>query len=111
MGTKTLSNSLANEQELAIQTQVMAIREQLMEYFKGTCVQRLADGAKIEIATVYPAHTRFTYERRELENRQPARVYLDQVPILGLIKAPDSVTFYEGTLGRSPQLREIKLQI
>lgn len=96
----------------AIRHIVMASREELMSYFKGTCISRVVTqslGRQLvyfhDIA--YGERTNYFYQRREYSNTQPKRLYLDQIPILEVGKAPDTVAFYPGVMQRSPEFQMI----
>lgn len=91
---------------IEVQTTVMAIREELMNYFKGTCVERVTTDRNIR--TVGLGATRgYYYLRRQTENESPRLLLIGDVPIATLRLSPDRVTFHRGSLSRSKQLREV----
>lgn len=105
MGT-TKSGSVGSL-DVGIQTTVMAIREELMDYFKGTCIQRVTENSGVRLSRV-EEHLTYTYLRRDAENTRTARIYLKDVPILTVKSSPDKVIFHNFLLHRSPQLRKVK---
>lgn len=99
-------------EEVAIQTLVMAIRERLMEYYKGTCVRRVVDSPTVKIVNLSQyASTRYSYQRQNLEQEQPAMILVDGCPIVTVRKAPARATFHTAVLFRSPQLTQVHKQL
>lgn len=100
MGTDELANS--------IETTVVAIREDLMSYFKGTCVDYMTDHTGLSLNNGYASSYSFRYQRRQRENQEFKIMVLgDRVPIFGLQKAPEKIIFYTGVLNRSKELRKV----
>lgn len=93
-------------QKIAIETTTMAIREILMEYFKGTCVERLTEGVDIQLFSL-PSERQYQYMRRESDNQRRMMVRLNGLPIMTIQCAPERVLFHAKVLNRSPQLREV----
>jgi hypothetical protein len=91
--------------DIAIESTIMAIREVLMEYFKGTCVQRMTD-SQVFLA-VPSTYAEYQYQRIELQNKQPRNLMLSGFSLLEVSKLPDTVTLNVKVFDRSPQLREV----
>lgn len=91
-----------------IEGTAMAIREIVMEYFKGDCIQKLVDNPYLEVKTVNPPQRgTYYFERRQRENEQSKMVLLAGSPLFTMKKLPDKVTFHEVVMMRSPQMREL----
>jgi len=103
MGT----NNSVQQVDIGIQTIVMAIREELMSYFKGTCVQRLTTGSNVRMSTVGEHMENYQYVRRQAQNEQAQILWVGTAPILTVKQAPDRIIFHLTVLNRSPQMREI----
>lgn len=84
----------------------MAIREQLMEYFKGTCVERFTDGSNVFLREL-GGSSRYQYQRENTMRTRPCELMLGDLPLLKVQKMPDKVIFYEKILTRSPQLQAV----
>ena len=93
--------------DINIQTTVMAIREELMNYFKGGCVQTMVQNSPVQFSRI-EGRTRYQYEREEIRNKQPRIVNLGNAPIMTVQKSPDKVTLHAAVLNRSPQFRAIR---
>lgn len=101
--------SRSNDNRL-VETTIMAIREQLMEYFKGTCIERFTTESNITLrGSNYIG--RHNYEREDYERRRPCEVLIADVPIMTLKKSADEIVFYDKILGRSPQFRKVKKEL
>lgn len=99
---------MADNTEIAIQTTVMALREQLMEYFKGTCIERFTENTNIRFINASTrGRANFSYLRREAENQRPMIVMLGGLPIMTVQRAPEVAVFHATLLTRSPQLRQV----
>lgn len=94
------------ENGVDLDASVMAIRELLMEYYKGACIQRLMENNNIHLRNV-SFQARFNYERREHRNKKPQQIVIGNVPIAQLEHEPDSIVFYSKVLNRSPQMRYV----
>lgn len=88
---------------------VIAIREQLMEYFKGTCIERFTTNGSVRLRGD-GSPQRYAYQRREFELALPSILWISDVPILSLNRNPESILFHS-TLDRSPQFRAIKGEV
>lgn len=98
--------------EFAMEKLVMGLREQLMEYYKGTCVRRFVYLSDIQLRDLAEyAHTRYNYQRQTLENERPMMLLVKDVPLLTMKKAPARLVFHTATLSRSPQFKEIHKQL
>ena len=81
-----------NTEELEIQTTVMAIREELMSFFKGTCVERVVEGSGVVSQPDLQGY-QYLYERRQQQYQQPGVIYVHDVPVLKVKQYPDMLTF------------------
>lgn len=108
MGTSSIDR--IDPVELGIQTTVMAIREEIMGYFKGTCIQKFTAEQNVRVRTIN-IRADYQYERRQWENERPSIVWLGSVPILTVKHSPDRVIFHDTVLSRSPQLRQVKVGV
>lgn len=98
--------------ELGINTSVMAMREYLMSYFKGSCVREVS--ATINLSWSYidrDDRSNHQYRRREHELANPMRLLFYNVPLLEVHKHPNTVTFYPAVLSRSPEYQEIDTRL
>lgn len=87
---------------------VMNLREILMEYFKGSCVDKLISTSIIKRVAVNPSNSgQYQYQREQARRAQEQRVYIRDVPIMNIQHSPDRVTFYTEILSRSKELRDI----
>lgn len=93
-------------EQLGIETTTMAIRELLMEYFKGTCVERFTEGTRVEMVSA-PGDNRYQYQRVEYQQKRPRLITIGGLPIIRVERAPDAVQFKAKVLKRSPQLRAV----
>jgi hypothetical protein len=96
--------------QLDLEINVMAIREMLMEYFKGTCVRRVTDNHNVTLQSIQKS-SNYYFERRENEIKNPVLLYVSNVPILTLSKEPETLTLHLGTLERSKELREVRIEL
>jgi hypothetical protein len=110
MGTNKPRRDEKLTEPLAIQTTVMAIREEIMQYFKGSCIEKLTENTNVRLV-FKDQRSNYFYERRDAENRQPALIFIGGVPVLGVQHAPDKITFYTGTLKRSKQLAQVMVEL
>lgn len=92
-----------------IDATIMALREELMQYFKGTCIHRLttADNISWRQARLQGGNLH-RYQRDQYESKNEKILFLGGVPILTVKHTPDIVIFHK-TLERSEQLRAIKV--
>lgn len=94
--------------DLGIQTTVMAIRERLMEYFKGTCVERFTEDANIRLVEANGGQrAEFQYLREREANQRPTIILLSNVPIITVQRYPERVVFNTKILNRSPQFKSV----
>ena len=94
-----------------VQPMVMAIREELMGYFKGGCVDRLVCNSSVEIHYTQQQRGMRRSERWQREFKRPAILLMSSTPLLGLSQEPDTVVFFTGVMHRSPQFREIESEL
>lgn len=97
---------------LQLESTVMAIREHLMDYFKGTCIHRFVEKHNITMMNVSsPAREEYQYIRRQAEAEAARVMYLDSAPILTVKLNPDRIIFNTKVLNRSPELRDVHKEI
>lgn len=95
-----------NIQEVTLQATIMAIREELMRYFKGTCIERLTTGSNIVRQSAMP-RGRYQYQRQQAEMEYLTNILIGSVHILTLKYLPDTVII-RSCMSRSPELRKVK---
>lgn len=105
----TASTSSVDPSKVALQSTVMCIREQIMEYFKGTCIERLTTNHNVQLVPLrrYMGRGEYQYIRQRMEREQACFVTVGGVPILTIKKSPSKIIFHEVSLKRSPQFRYI----
>lgn len=90
---------------------VMNIRELLMGYFKGSCVDKLTSSGNINLIKDYRyTSQQHLYERRELELQDKSILVLGDLKLFTLYKNPNKLVFYS-ILERSKELKEVKTGI
>lgn len=95
--------------DLGIQTTVMAIRERLMEYFKGTCVERFTSDSNVQLVNANRGQrAEFQYLRQEVDKQRPTIVTLGGLPIMTVQLYPERVVFHDKLLDRSPELKKVR---
>lgn len=93
--------------DLAIDTTVMAIREELMCYFKGTCIERMTTSQMVGVVGHSSYNeSRYYYQRREREIVGAASLVIGHERLFELGHEPEKITFTKA-LNRSPQLWEM----
>lgn len=102
--TKTSSMS---DEEIAIETTLMAMREQIMEFFKGTCVKRVTKNSNVKL-TSCERNGGYLYNRIAEESANAKVLLLGDVPIMTMRLNPHVATIHTKPLQRSKQLRQIK---
>ena len=97
---------------LAIETTVMAVRESIMDYFKGSCVERMTKNTNVYTLPVETnLRGRPNYERVEIQNRSTTIILLGGLPIVTVEHLPDTITINTGVMKRSKQLRAVNKQL
>jgi hypothetical protein len=90
---------------------IMNIRERLMEYYKGTCVEHMTVSGNIAVIKDYNLlPSQHLYERQLLELENKRVMLIGRTKIFTLTNHPKKIVFYS-CLDRSPQLREVKKEI
>jgi hypothetical protein len=98
--------------ELGVMTHVMAVRECLMQYFKGTTVASLADNVDVWWDSIgYDDEENHNYRRREHEMRSPMRLLMNGSPLLEVQHHPNIATLYPRILGRSDEYSQMSEHI
>lgn len=93
--------------DMGLQATVMAIREEMMNYFKGTCVDRVTANRNVRLTRLPSDRLPYQYQRLELERKRITGLYVADTLLFTLQLEPDRVLFGK-ELDRSPQLREVK---
>lgn len=93
----------------AVDTTVMAIREDLMSYFKGDCLNRTVVSGTITWRH-FPSrdHYNHRYERLRDEKENRCKLSLRGVHLFTVQKLPYSITFHLNRLDRSKELQAVK---
>lgn len=98
-------------EKLGIEAVTMGVREQMMQYFKGTCVRELVSGVSVRSSYVQSAGGYYA-SRRQRANEQVCKIMLQapdrEIRLLTLKKAPERVILQDSILDRSPQMLLIK---
>jgi len=93
----------------------MAIREEMMEYFKGTCVNKLSPFCGVRTVGVSfrgnEHGERHYYLRREHEQEDPRRIVFADTVIGEVRHNDDRAVFYPGVMNRSPEFAGIYEQV
>lgn len=95
----------------AMDATVMAIREELMMYYKGNCVDKFVYGNVGLESLENTVRGEHRYLRRENEIHQPTMLTLGRNPIMKLHKMPNELVFNELILQRSPEFTEVYARI
>jgi hypothetical protein len=92
---------------------IMTIRESMMEYFKGDCVQRLTRRSGVKLLPRNEWNNRrLRGHERFIANQQDRKLMvIHKTPILGLNKEPNTVVLYTSVLNRSEEMRMLKVEI
>lgn len=95
-----------------LEATVMALRETLMEYFKGTCVEKMTRNSNVNL---YPISERqrglSRAERWRLSFKRPRILLLADVPLATVGQEPDTITIHTAVMGRSPQLKKVRKEL
>lgn len=99
--------SIENSTKLTI----MNIRERLMDYFKGTCVERMTQSGNVMLVKDYRISSdQHQYVRLAIQDENKHIMVIGNTKVFTLTNAPKKIVFYS-CLDRSPQLREVKKEI
>lgn len=88
----------------------MALREAIMDYYKGTCVQGFSSLSQYSVGyTRIPlpndgTRRNFNYEREEHQRRNPLMYHLDGTIMFELWRDPHTATFHPSIMRRSEEL-------
>lgn len=94
--------------DIGLESTIMAIREELMNYFKGSCVERFTTNRNVKLNGL-SNYVRFDYQRRECDRMQQVKILsVGSLPLMRVSKSPFKVTFHTAVLNRSPQLRAVR---
>lgn len=95
-----------NKLEIEVQTTVMAVREELMSYFKGGCVQKLIKGANVH---TMPTRTNvgYDFQRRGVENARPSVIVANDIVIITMRYRPEKITFHQAGIDKNKLSREV----
>ena len=90
---------------------VMRIREILMEYFKGTCIESFVNAPSISFMEIARPRGAYQYQRVQQQNERFSGIYFDNNQLLTLQHYPDKVTFNELVLNRSPEFKKLYKEV
>lgn len=107
MATTRNSSVENNSVEEDIQSTIMAIREVLMTYYKGSCVENLVNSHNVSLHSVADSGG-YYYQRLDRDIKQPSVLVLADVTIARLGKSPDKIILYSSVLKRSKEFRMIQ---
>lgn len=112
MGSPQVSDGLTKEQ-ISLEATIMALREELMKYFKGSCIGRVANTDTITRLPIsqYRQRPRHAYQRRQQDEAEECLLFLGGAPILTIRKHPNTLTFHDSVLGRSKQFQQIRSEL
>lgn len=82
----------------------VALREELMRYFKGTCVSKMVTQGNVYVREVPEARARYQYQRREQELRRASELRLGRARLAFLTNNPKEIMFRVDVMSRSPEL-------
>lgn len=89
---------------------IMALREALMRYFKGNCLENFTrGGVRLREIAVQPAAHR--YQRDQQAARKFTYLCLGDVRLALLSEQPSNITLSKSILYRSPQLIEVRKEL
>lgn len=101
MKTASVKKPTTND---AVQATVMAIRERLMGYYKGT--ERLLPGDIVSLHTVRQQYS-YHFERDHAQLADERLLLIDGLPLMNLTREPQVATFY-ATFDRSRSFRAVR---
>lgn len=95
-----------------IQATAMAIRETLMDYYKGTCVERMTESRVClqsyhDFERTSSRGRSYYFQRRERDLERKMMLTLGSVPLYVLSDNPQTLLAYLPILYRSPQLKAV----
>ncbi len=94
-----------------IEATIMVIREELMSYFKGTCIDRIPVGTAVTVRELGESEGGYFFERRERDLAQARVIGIGYSPILKVRHNPEQVEFITPVLKRSPQLKLVQKEL
>lgn len=91
---------------------IMAVREVLMDYFKGTCIRRMTTSSNVRLRRLgFSVRGVYRNERVDMELDNICVLYVGHVPIAKLGKNPARLVFLSTATKRSPQLRSLEYYV
>lgn len=110
--TPRLEAVTQSEMDNRIKATVMGIREEVMKYFKGTCVERLVDHNvhRIPLARMI-GRLPYQYQRNDLANRDPQVLMIGDVPIATLERIPETITLHTQVMRLTPGLLRVDTEV
>lgn len=90
---------------------VMRIREMLMEYFKGTCVESFVNAPNITFMQLQQPRGAYQYQRVQQQNERLSAILIGSSQFMTLQHYPDKVTFNELVTNRSPEFEKLFKEI
>ena len=98
------------EVNIPLEITFLAVREELMQYFKDYCFDKLIARTNVSVRRTEGMYGH-AYERRESENTRPSVLYIGDVPIASLKREPDSIIINRCIMNRSKELKAIMHKI
>lgn len=99
-----------DKRKLDIETTVMALRERIVSYFNGSCVDMMVEAHNIAIHPMN-AQNRYQYQRELIDVRNPSILWVGNAPIMEMWKNGNKVVYYDLVLKRSPELRIVRSKL
>jgi hypothetical protein len=94
-----------------LETTMMAIREYLMTYYKGTCIESIVGENNVRLRQEHIGTRELrAYQRNLSAQKNLKRLTIGDTTIATLQEVPCILTLHNTTLYRSPELREIRLK-
>lgn len=106
------AKSRLDPDQISLEATVMALREELMSYFKGSCVSRVTAKRNVQRVSLGDFRPRvYRYQRELLAKQEPCILLLGGAPLCSLQHAPEVITFHARVFNRSPQLRQVRREL
>lgn len=96
--------------KLELETTVMALREEIMRYFKGTCIDRVTTNRNVNTIPLSAERGQYQYQRIERDRQNSCGIYLEDVQLFRVQQSPEKITF-TSELYRSPELTQVRKAI
>lgn len=102
---------MKTNEQLALETTIMACREVIMAYFKGTTVDSVVKTYTNVSRSMISEPSSYNYQRRQQQQINKQALLIGGTPILYLLKHPREIHFKIGVLNRSKEFQEIHREL